>query len=624
MDGEVKIEPGLNVQWAGMKFVISSIVDPNSVLITNISNGEIKRISISELTFLKDKNEEPKSQDISTITESEWKKAQKRFEIIKPLLDEKVNGIAFKDRAKEYGTSVVTIYRWRTAYQKTGKLSSLIDTKRSGGFGKSRLENKIEEIVNSTISQTYLTSQRKSINHTIHSVLLNCRKAGLKAPHPNTIRRRINSLSEYTIVKSRLGSRIARERFAPKAGMYNEASFPLAIVQIDHTELDIILVDDIHRQPLGRPWITVGIDLFSRMVTGFSIAMEPPGALSTGICLANSILPKEKWLSKNGISSNWPVWGVMKKIHLDNAREFHGNMLKMACDEYGIDIEWRPIQTPHYGGHIESLLGTFLSDIHNLSGTTFSNPEERGTYDSKKNAIFSLSEFEKWFLTYVTEVYHQRLHSGILMSPIKKWEEGILGKDGKTGIGIPPRILDENRLRMDFMPFIKRSVHPFGVIFERIHYFDNILRPYIKSNTDPALKKQGKQLFRIDPRDMSTIFFYDPENKQYYPINYRDISRPPMSIWELRKITKKIMAEGRSEINEEMIFNAYEKLISQEETAKKLTKRTRLSARREKIGLTQKAKEQISENEIKQYTSVEAKNHKKITPFPERILREDE
>jgi hypothetical protein len=37
------------------------------------------------------------------------------------------------------------------------------------------------------------------------------------------------------------------------------------VVQIDHTLLDIILVDDLHRLSIGRPWITLAIDVFSRI-----------------------------------------------------------------------------------------------------------------------------------------------------------------------------------------------------------------------------------------------------------------------------------------------------------------------------------------------------------------------
>ena len=35
------------------------------------------------------------------------------------------------------------------------------------------------------------------------------------------------------------------------------------------------------------------------------------------------------------------------------------------------------------GGHIERLVGTLMRALHELPGATFSNPKQRGNYDSE-------------------------------------------------------------------------------------------------------------------------------------------------------------------------------------------------------------------------------------------------
>jgi hypothetical protein len=60
------------------------------------------------------------------------------------------------------------------------------------------------------------------------------------------------------------------------------------------------------------------------MVAGF---YDPPGAIATGLCIAHATLPKEAWLAKLGVGGQWPCWGLAARIHLDNAKEFHGEML---------------------------------------------------------------------------------------------------------------------------------------------------------------------------------------------------------------------------------------------------------------------------------------------------------
>lgn len=40
------------------------------------------------------------------------------------------------------------------------------------------------------------------------------------------------------------------------------------MVQIDHTEVDIMPVDDATRACIGRPWLTLVLDVNTRMMAG--------------------------------------------------------------------------------------------------------------------------------------------------------------------------------------------------------------------------------------------------------------------------------------------------------------------------------------------------------------------
>jgi putative transposase len=65
----------------------------------------------------------------------------------------------------------------------------------------------------------------------------------------------------------------------------------LGIVQADHTPADMIVVDEINRLPISRPWVTIIFDVSSRAVLGLHAALEslrrprnspstPPGSAS--------------------------------------------------------------------------------------------------------------------------------------------------------------------------------------------------------------------------------------------------------------------------------------------------------------------------------------------------------
>jgi putative transposase len=48
-------------------------------------------------------------------------------------------------------------------------------------------------------------------------------------------------------------------------------------------------------------------------------------------------------------------------------------------------------------------------------------------------------------------------------------------------------------------------------------------------------KRKRLFLIRRDPRDISVVYFFDPELNCYFEIPYRDTSRPALTLWELRE-----------------------------------------------------------------------------------------
>ena len=43
--------------------------------------------------------------------------------------------------------------------------------------------------------------------------------------------------------------------------------------------------------------------------------------------------------------------GLPRRVHLDNAPEFHSRALSRGGSEFGIELEYRPRGRPHFGGH---------------------------------------------------------------------------------------------------------------------------------------------------------------------------------------------------------------------------------------------------------------------------------
>lgn len=95
-----------------------------------------------------------------------------------------------------------------------------------------------------------------------------------------TIHRRVNSLSTAVIQKQRYLDNKAAE---PIFGNFPKVDYPLDVVQIDHTLVDIIIVDQVERLPIGRPYLTIAIDVYSRCIAGFILSLEAPSSVSVGL-----------------------------------------------------------------------------------------------------------------------------------------------------------------------------------------------------------------------------------------------------------------------------------------------------------------------------------------------------
>jgi transposase InsO family protein len=92
---------------------------------------------------------------------------------------------------------------------------------------------------------------------------------------------------------------------------------------------DVFVVDKETRLPIGRPWLTLALDVCSRMVPGFYLTMEAPSRLSTSLCLLHSAFDKSAWLRERDINEAWPIAGPPETLHADNGRRHdHRNL---AC-----------------------------------------------------------------------------------------------------------------------------------------------------------------------------------------------------------------------------------------------------------------------------------------------------
>lgn len=589
--------PGSPVIWQNADWVVFEITGLDEVVLRNAITGRLAVAPASELrtsaATAKLKN------GLMAIGREDWSSATDKFAAIQPLL--KSNGARSRaqveELARQLGKGPATIYRWLKQWQKTGTVSSLVRAGRSDQGG-GRLNDEVEAVVRDEIETYYLTKERPSTVNLHERVRIACRDKGLRPPGVRTLSRRIAALSGRLVMSQRESRKLAREAYEPIRGTFPGADVPLAVFQIDHSPIDVIFVDEVYRRPINRAFMTIVIDSCTRMIAGFCVTLDPPGALSTGLALLHAILPKDGWLKERAIDGSWPIQGLPAKIYADNAKEFRGTMLERACAEYGILMENRPKGLPNYGGHVERLFRTVMRRTHLIRGTTFSNVEERREYDSQGRAVMTLKEFETWFSIFCANVYNQSPHKGIGgVPPVKLYERAILGTDTQIGVGLPAPIADVQKLRLDFMPYVERTIQEYGVVIDNIHYYADVLRPWIHARDPVTSKGKRKFIFVRDPRDIGEVYFFDPEAKNYFPIPYRDRTHPRMSVWELRSVLSYLADHPGMQPDEDTIFDGLKHMRRiEEESAAKSLKARRNQQRRSDQDRASRVKAEAADN----------------------------
>lgn len=311
------------------------------------------------------------------VDEALWDEACRRAEAIRGFLMRRSGKVAAGDMALlagELEVSRATTYRLVKLFRAGGTVVSLVDRKPGRPGGRRGLDYRREEIIRTTITRYYLNRNRPGVSQLVRDVQTNCISAGLKPPHRRTIETRLKDIDLQKRAKRRGETEIVKRTTAVPGALV--ASRPLQIVQVDHTKADVFIVDEGTRLPIGRPWLTLAMDVCTRMVTGFYLTMEAPSRLSTSLCLLHSVFDKSHWLREREIIEPWPVAGLPETLHVDNGSDFRSRAFKRGCEDAGIAINWRPPGKPRFGGHIERLIGTQMGKLHLLPGTTFSNAQE--------------------------------------------------------------------------------------------------------------------------------------------------------------------------------------------------------------------------------------------------------
>lgn len=407
--------------------------------------------------------------------------------------------------------SPITLYRWWRNYHTSKSGTLAINMRHRSGRPKC---DTFDALLEESISTLYLNHQKQPVSAVYDDLCLRVEKANARGDHTSQIRspsratvyRRIRELEKEIVDRSRLGKHAAERKYRPVLGTVKVSSV-LERLEVDHTPLDLIIIDEDTALPLGRPWLSVAIDRYSRAIMGFYVSFNEPSSFSILQCLKRAILPKDEWLSNySDIQAKWPCYGIPELIATDNGMDLHSIAFRDICLELGIQLLYCPAKKPEYKGSVERFFRTISQGlIHRLPGTVFSNVKQRGDYPSEQLAAIDLKSLMHLLTKWVVEVYHCTKHRKLGMTPLEKWYESIPNRT----VELPayPEQLDV----LVGIP-AERTLFRYGLEVDNLMYNSEELQAVFRRNGADG-KTRIKLKYYED--DVTYIHAFNPSNDSY-------------------------------------------------------------------------------------------------------------
>jgi putative transposase len=470
--------------------------------------------------------------DLVTYSNEAQKNAKLRHQYLMRLLNEEgrlvtnfkliksqIEALAFEFK-DENPPSPISVYRWYRRFKQSGNdMTSLADRHERRGR-RTGITDDVRIILDEVIDTLYLHVQLypkkgifEELERRIRKIHEKDPESQLLYPIPSraTVYRYLNNLGAHQTDKARLGKEAADRKFR---GVFqkNVAERVNEWWEIDHTPLDLLIICEKTKLPLGRPWLTLALDKFSRMPVGFYLSFRSPSAHAVMECIKQAILPKDEILrSYPDITSPWKAQGLPERIVCDNGMDLHAEAFKSMCQEMGIQLQFCPAARPEYKGSVERFFRTINHGLmHHIPGTVFSNPDHRGDYPSESKACMSLDGLTHVIVKWIVEVYAQEDHKGIGMAPAAKWDLGAAQQI--LEYPVQPEKLDV----ITGQPENRRVFH-YGIELHGLYYNSVELQ---------VLRRQFGDPFLVDLKyyeaDLGYIHIFDTFSKTYFRVEAID------------------------------------------------------------------------------------------------------
>lgn len=423
---------------------------------------------------------------------------QQRIRVIQQLLaarGTKTYPQVQRQAARSLGISVRSLRRLVKAWQASG-VAGLSRQPRSDQ-GSVKTSQEWQDFIVKTYKDGNRGSRQMSPAQVIVQVQSRVQTLGVEDyPGRTTIYRILRPYVEKTQQKRSLGWRQDRLTLHTREGLAISIEWSNQVWQVDHTRADVLVADQAG-EVLGRPWLKIVVDTYSRCIMGLYLGFDAPSSAVVCLALRHAILPKQ-YSSAYELQESWGTYGLPQYLYTDGGKDFRSQHLEQVATELGMVLCLR--RKPSDGGIVERPFGTFNTQFFStLPGYVSSNVTKRSPV-AETEACLTLLQLEQLLVRYVVDHYNPAIDARMGdQSRIGRWEAGRIPQ-------LP--LLGERELDLCLMWRDQRTVYRSGYLqFASLTYQGEHLAAYAGETV----------ILRYNPRDITTVYIYQlQDNKEVF------------------------------------------------------------------------------------------------------------
>lgn len=351
-------------------------------------------------------------------------------------------------------------------------------------------------------------------------------------------------------------------------------SHPGDIVEIDAWEADVSLVSESNpKDSIGRPTLYLMVDRFTRMIVAYYVGLEVNSYQGLSSLFVNLCEDKEDLFKRYGFKNierskiPLPEAFIPNTVVTDNGSDFKSDDFRHALSALNIEHQIAPPRSGSAKGLVERTFGEFAHDHKDIFKGAGLIKKEYGSKHHEE-AKLTISEYTRLIIlaiikhnmtTMTSYPIHDMdlLNKDVNLSPISLWN--FFTKEKMLN---PKALNDKADFFFSIMKKIKVTLNRFGIVFEGLVYD---LGSDVKLHELQEEEKTSHLDFRLDPRDVSRLYYLDSGKIRWYELSKTKASNNPyfgVSYSEFKKIKAQIRDKNRAAAENNENIKATAKIVT--------------------------------------------------------------